>query len=123
MKKYSVFVAGILSVTLVFVLILAGCNPDSDPGNPFEGTWKGEVDGESVTLTITDSGTWTVEGLYKGTYTRDGDSAVFTPTHYLDENEWKAIPEGEAGPVNTTVSGNTLKFPMGESGTEMTFTK
>jgi hypothetical protein len=109
MKKYSMFMAGILGAMLVFVMVLAGCKTDPDPEpNPFEGTWKGTVDGRSVTLTITDSG-WTTEGLAKGTYTRNGNTATFTQTHEWDDDneEWEEAGDN-AQTSSATVVGTTM---------------
>jgi uncharacterized protein (DUF2147 family) len=117
MKKYSMFMAGILGIMLVFVMVLAGCKTEPDP-NPFEGTWKGEEGGD--TLTITDSG-WEVEENSKGTYTRDGNNATLTVTHSWDEDNKKWEEEAGAATFSATVSGNTLTVDAGDE--KMTFTK
>jgi hypothetical protein len=120
---------GFVVLALTAVFVLAGCdNPtggdrsrDGTSGsNPFVGTWTGNVDGGTVSLTVTAS-TWEVTGLYRGTYTRNGNVATFTATHYWDGG-WEAIPpEYSQQPTTVTVSGNTMAGSF--EGQPMTFTK
>jgi hypothetical protein len=107
--KHGLFF-GFTVLALAAVFTLTGCdNPSgssrvgrSDPSNPFIGTWTGN--GE--TLFITNSG-WEAERTAKGTYTRNGNTATFTATHFWNDGAWVAA--GSAALFSTgTVSGNTM---------------
>jgi opacity protein-like surface antigen len=48
-----------LVVALAFGMTVVGCDDPEDPDNPFKGEWNGTFDGESATISFTDS-TWTL---------------------------------------------------------------
>jgi uncharacterized lipoprotein NlpE involved in copper resistance len=87
MKK--AFVAGILSLMLVFSFSLIGCDDDITSGNSLNmtGTWVGTISGHSVTVVVIGSG-WTLSAqgfgmVDTGTYTmmQDGRTATLYSTH------------------------------------------
>jgi hypothetical protein len=82
------------------------------------GTWIGTYGA----LTVTSSGGWEMEGLARGTYTRSGNTATLTTTHYRDGGTWVTIPSGYVGSSTATVSGNNT-MSVTYDGERMTFTK
>jgi hypothetical protein len=90
----------------------------NDGNNPFVGTWSIQINGQSGTLTMTDS-TWELPGD-KGTYTRNGTTATLIRTHGKNGGgSWEEMP---GMPFTATVSGNTLTIDLDDEGS-LTFTK
>jgi hypothetical protein len=116
MTKKS-FLAGMFCLALVCGLLIAGCDSNDDGDNPFVGTWTGG--GQTVTITAS---TWEMAEEAKGTYTRNGNTATLTPTHYWDDGEWVEIPAEYVSSSTVTVSGNTMSGVDGD-GNPMTLTK
>jgi hypothetical protein len=79
-----------------------GTTVPGDSANPFLGTWTGE----GLILTVTGS-SWEAQETVKGSYTRTGNTAVLSVTHYWEYNRW-IRQEEELPPYPATVSGNTL---------------
>jgi hypothetical protein len=78
MKTNNLFLLGMLVVMLTFGLVLAGCNKEID----ITGTWKGDVQGYDLMVTITKIG-WTssipdLNNTDTGTYERDGNTGRLT---------------------------------------------
>ena len=92
---------GIAAILLVFALVLAGCNKGSD----ISGTWRGNIDGYGVTVTISKIG-WSIsipdaDYADTGTYMRDGNVGRFT-----SDTNGQTIGTGER------LDGNTIRITL-----------
>ena len=108
MKAKNVLIGLFLVLTLIFGLVLAGCDPGGSSSNRFVGTWIGyDLDGY-VFKVVVDSSTWTLSlpdypqwGVQTGTYTYSGN----TGTMFLNGVAWATGTLSGNNTMTVTIPG------------------